>query len=176
MNAATQPARKENTEQNDRPSFDAVLIDIADYVMDYEVDSTEAYQTARYCLMDTLACGILALKFKACTDLLGPQVDGMTIPNGVRVPGTSYVLDPVKGAFDIGAMVRWLDYNDTWLAAEWGHPSDNLGAILAVSDFIRQKKEADAINKQAKTIKIGWRAPAICFWLPLCLNCFDTSF
>jgi 2-methylcitrate dehydratase len=143
MNAAAQPARKENTEQNDRPSFDAVLIDIADYVMDYEVDSTEAYQTARYCLMDTLACGILALKFKACTDLLGPQVDGMTVPNGVRVPGTSYVLDPVKGAFDIGAMVRWLDYNDTWLAAEWGHPSDNLGAILAVSDFISQKKEAD---------------------------------
>lgn len=140
--AAAQPARKENTDSSERPSFDQVLIDIADYVMDYEIKSDEAYKTARYCLMDTLACGILALKFPACTDLLGPQVDGMTVPNGVRVPGTKHVLDPVKGAFDIGAMVRWLDYNDTWLAAEWGHPSDNLGAILAMADFISQRKES----------------------------------
>ncbi len=141
--AAAQPAQKENTDNTERPSFDQVLIDIADYVMDYDIKSDEAYKTARYCLMDTLACGILALKFKACTAMLGPQVEGMTVPHGVRVPGTSYLLDPIKGAFDIGCMVRWLDYNDTWLAAEWGHPSDNLGAILAIADFISQKKEAD---------------------------------
>lgn len=136
------PAIKTNTESSERPDFDKVITDIADYVMDYEITSDEAYETARYCLMDTLACGILALKFPACTKLLGPQIEGMSVPHGVRIPGTHYKLDPVKGAFDIGAMVRWLDYNDTWLAAEWGHPSDNLGAILAIADFVSQRREA----------------------------------
>lgn len=132
-----------NTDSNERPDYDQVFIDIADYVANYEIKSDLAYETARYCLMDTLGCGILALKFPACTKMLGPQVDGMTCPNAVRVPGTSHQLDPVKGAFDIGCMVRWLDYNDTWLAAEWGHPSDNLGAILALADHLSQTYEME---------------------------------
>lgn len=132
-----------NVDLNERPDYDKVITDIADYVMDYEVDSELAYDTARYCLLDTLGCGILALKFPACTKLLGPVVEGTTVPHGVRVPGTQYQLDPVKAAFDIGAMVRWLDYNDTWLAAEWGHPSDNLGAILALADFISRQNETE---------------------------------
>ena len=132
-----------NTDSNERPDYDQVFIDIADYVSGYQVQSDLAYETARYCLMDTLGCGILALKFPACTKMLGPQVEGMTCPNPVRVPGTSHQLDPIKGAFDIGCMVRWLDYNDTWLAAEWGHPSDNLGAILALADHMSQKFEAE---------------------------------
>jgi 2-methylcitrate dehydratase len=136
-------AHAHNVDLNDRPGYDGVLTDIADYVTGYKVASEEAYSTARYCLMDTLGCGILALKFPACTKLLGPQVPGMTVPNGVRVPGTDYVLDPVKGAFDIGAMIRWLDYNDTWLAAEWGHPSDNLGAILACADYMSRIAESE---------------------------------
>lgn len=131
-----------NTDLNERPDYDSVLTDIADYVTDYKISSDLAYETARYCFMDTIGCGILALKFPACTKMLGPQVEGMTVKNGVRVPGTSYELDPVKGAFDIGCMVRWLDYNDTWLAAEWGHPSDNLGAILALADYVSRKNEA----------------------------------
>ena len=112
---------------------------IADYTKNYQVDSPQAYETAKYCLMDTLACGFQALKYPACTKLLGPVVPGATMPGGSRVPGTSYELDPVMGAFNIGAMVRWLDFNDTWLAAEWGHPSDNLGAILAVADYLSRR-------------------------------------
>ncbi len=123
-------------DSNVRPSVDQELVDLAHYVACYQIDSVEAYETARHCLMDSLACALLALRYPACTKLLGPVVPGTVVPRGARVPGTSYVLDPVKAAFDIGAMVRWLDFNDTWLAAEWGHPSDNLGAILAVGDFV----------------------------------------
>ena len=124
---------------NSRPDPDELIIQIADYVMDYEIQSDEAYETAKSCLIDTLGCGLLALSFPACTKLLGPIDEGTEVPYGVRVPGTSNLLDPVKGAFDIGCIIRWLDFNDTWLAAEWGHPSDNLGAILACSDFVSQK-------------------------------------
>ena len=131
-----------NVELNTRPEPDQVLVDIADYVCDYQIDSVEAYDTARNCLMDTLGCGLLALRFPECTKLLGPLVEGTIVPNGARVPGTQYRLDPVKAAWDIGCIIRWLDYNDTWLAAEWGHPSDNLGAILAVADFLSQQKVA----------------------------------
>src|SRR5579859_4831013 len=122
-----------------RPKPDQVIQDIADYVCDYKVKSSEAYKTARYILMDTLGCGMLALKYPACTKLLGPVVPGAVMPGGARVPGTSYELDPVQAAFNIGAMIRWLDFNDTWLAAEWGHPSDNLGGILAVADYLARK-------------------------------------
>ena len=122
-----------------RPQPDDLLVAIADYTKNYQVASPQAYETAKYCLMDTLACGFQALKFPACTRLLGPVVPGATMPGGSRVPGTSYELDPVMGAFNIGALVRWLDFNDTWLAAEWGHPSDNLGAILAVSDYLSRR-------------------------------------
>ena len=124
---------------NSRPDPDELIIQIADYVMDYEIQSDEAYETAKSCLIDTLGCGLLALSFPACTKLLGPVIEGTEVPNGVRVPGTSNLLDPVKGAFDIGCIIRWLDFNDTWLAAEWGHPSDNLGAILACADYVSQK-------------------------------------
>ncbi len=120
---------------NVRPKPDELLGQIADYICDYKINSDEAYDTARYCLLDTLGCGLLALKYPACTKLLGPVVPGTTVPNGARVPGTNYVLDPVAASFNIGTIIRWLDFNDTWLAAEWGHPSDNLGAILAVADF-----------------------------------------
>lgn len=123
-------------EDNVKPDYDQVIIDIADYVLNKKIDSALAYETARLCLMDTLGCGILALSFPECTKLLGPVVPGATLPGGARIPGTSYELDPVQAAFNIGAMVRWLDFNDTWLAAEWGHPSDNLGAILAVADYL----------------------------------------
>jgi 2-methylcitrate dehydratase len=125
-----------------RPQFDPVIQDIVDYVFDYDVTlSDEAMQTARYDWMDTIGCGLLALSFPACTKLLGPIVPGADMPdNGARVPGTSYQLDPVRAAWNIGAMVRWLDYNDTWLAAEWGHPSDNLGAILALSDYLSRQR------------------------------------
>jgi 2-methylcitrate dehydratase len=122
---------------NVRPPADAVLAEIADYVCAPPKFSAEAYQTSRDCLLDTLGCGILALNFPACSKLLGPVVAGTIVPNGVRVPGTDYVLDPITAAFNIGCLIRWLDFNDTWLAAEWGHPSDNLGAILAVADFIQ---------------------------------------
>src|SRR6187401_756133 len=122
-----------------RPQPDELLVAIADYTKNHQVDSVQAYETARYCLMDTLACGFQALKYPTCTRLLGPVVPGATMPGGARVPGTSYELDPVMGALSIGAMVRWLDFNDTWLAAEWGHPSDNLGAILAVSDYLSRR-------------------------------------
>ncbi len=120
---------------NQRPAPDRVLTDIADYALSYEIDSDLAFTTARYCLIDTLGCGLEALEYPACAKLLGPIVPGTIVPNGARVPGTSYQLDPVQAAFNIGAMIRWLDFNDTWLAAEWGHPSDNLGGILAVADW-----------------------------------------
>jgi 2-methylcitrate dehydratase len=120
----------------ERPSYDQVLVDIADYVCDYTIASELAYTTARNCLIDTLGCGLEALEYPACTKLLGPIVPGTTVPNGAKVPGTAFQLDPVQAAFNIGAMIRWLDFNDTWLAAEWGHPSDNLGGILAVADWL----------------------------------------
>jgi 2-methylcitrate dehydratase len=144
-------AMQTNVDHNERPDYDRVLVDIADYVMDYEVKSDLAWETARYCLMDTLGCGILALNFPACTKLLGPVVPGATLEKGVRVPGLNHELDPVKAAFDIGAMIRWLDYNDTWLAAEWGHPSDNLGAILAIADYVSRQNEAQ--GKPSLTIR-----------------------
>src|SRR6266849_7338562 len=121
---------------NVRPKPDKVLVDIADYVSQYEIGSAEAYNTARLCLMDTLGCGLEALEYPACTKLLGPLVPGTVVLNGARVPGTRYELGPVQAAFNIGAAIRWLDFNDTWLAAEWGHPSDNLGGILATADWL----------------------------------------
>ena len=127
-----------NVEVNNRPDYDNVIQDIADYALNYKVTSEEALETARNCLMDTLGCGLLALKFPECTKHLGPIVQGTIVPNGARVPGTSLTLDPVKAAWDIGCIIRWLDYNDTWLAAEWGHPSDNLGGILAAADHLSQ--------------------------------------
>src|SRR5258706_4410297 len=129
----------ENT-LNVRPPFDPLLAQIADYVADNATFCGEAYDTARYCLMDTLGCGLLALNYPACAKLLGPVVPETKVPNGSRVPGTRFELDPVTAAFNIGTMIRWLHFNDTWLAAEWGHPSDNLGAILAVSDYVTRNK------------------------------------
>jgi 2-methylcitrate dehydratase len=128
---------------NVRPDPDKVLVDIADYVCDYEIRSDEAYDTARNCLMDTLGCGLEALGYPACTKLLGPIVAGTVVPDGAKVPGTQFQLDPVQAAFNIGAMIRWLDFNDTWLAAEWGHPSDNLGGILAAADYLSRKAVAE---------------------------------
>jgi 2-methylcitrate dehydratase len=125
-----------NPISNVRPQPDPVLVDIADYVMNYKIASDLAYETARLCLLDTLGCGLEALEYPACTRLLGPLVPGTVVPNGAKVPGTSFQLDPVQAAFNIGAMIRWLDFNDTWLAAEWGHPSDNLGGILATADWL----------------------------------------
>ncbi len=127
---------KSLTEQNIKPVPDKELGIIADYIIDYKIESELAFKTARLCLMDALGCAILALNYPACTRLLGPIIAGTIVPNGARVPGTSYILDPIQAAFDIGTTIRWLDYNDTWLAAEWAHPSDNLGAILAVADYI----------------------------------------
>jgi 2-methylcitrate dehydratase len=121
---------------NVRPAPDEILTGIADYVANFTIESDEAYTTAQYCLIDTLGCGFEALGYPACTKLLGPLVPGTVVPNGARVPGTSFQLDPVKAAFDLGAMIRWLDFNDTWLAAEWGHPSDNLGGILMTADWL----------------------------------------
>src|SRR5512139_2137269 len=136
---------------NVRPKPDQVLVDIADYVLKYKVKSAEAYETARYCLMDTLGCGFEALEYPACTKMLGPIVPGTVVPNGAKVPGTPYQMDPVKAAFDIGAMIRWLDFNDTWLAAEWGHPSDNLGGILATADWL--SRNAVAAGKKPLEVK-----------------------
>ena len=128
---------------NVRPEPDQVIVDIAKYANEYEINSDEAIDTARYCLMDTLGCGLEALSYSACTKLLGPIVPGTTVPNGAKVPGTNYQLDPINAAFNIGAMIRWLDFNDTWLAAEWGHPSDNLGGILAVADWLSRTRIAE---------------------------------
>ncbi|QEY63518.1 2-methylcitrate dehydratase [Metapseudomonas lalkuanensis] len=131
-----------NVDLNQRPPYDPVIQAIADYVLDYRTSSTEALDTARNCLMDSLGCAMLALRFPECTKLLGPLVEGTLVPQGSRVPGTSYRMDPVKAAWDLGAMIRWLDFNDTWLAAEWAHPSDNLGGILAVADHLSQRRLA----------------------------------
>lgn len=125
-----------------RPDTDQVIVDIVDYVTRYQIKSALAYDTARNCLIDTLGCGLEALSYPACTKLLGPVVPGTVVPNGAKVPGTQFQLDPVQAAFNIGAMVRWLDFNDTWLAAEWGHPSDNLGAILATADWLSRNHVA----------------------------------
>ncbi|MCF7985276.1 MAG: bifunctional 2-methylcitrate dehydratase/aconitate hydratase [Thiohalocapsa sp.] len=132
-----------HADANVRPDPDPELVAIADYVCDYEIDSAEAITTARHCLMDSIGCGMLALQYPECTKHLGPIVPGTTVPNGAKVPGTQFALDPVKAAWDIGAMVRWLDFNDTWLAAEWGHPSDNLGAILGLGDYLSRKAVAE---------------------------------
>ena len=131
-----------NVELNISSGPDALLVEIAEYVSKQNIDSELALSTARSCLIDTVGCGLLALTFPACTKMLGPIVPGTEVPFGVRVPGTNFLLDPVKGAFDIGCIIRWLDYNDTWLAAEWGHPSDNLGAILSIADYISQQNIA----------------------------------
>lgn len=136
---------------NIRPEFDREIVDIVDYVMNYEISSRVAYDTAHYCLLDTLGCGLEALEYPACKKLLGPIVPGTVVPNGVRVPGTQFQFDPVQAAFNIGAMIRWLDFNDTWLAAEWGHPSDNLGGILATADWL--SRNAVASGKAPLTMK-----------------------
>ena len=136
---------------NARPQPDQVLVDIADYVLDYQITSPLAYETARHCLIDTLGCGLEALEYPACTKLLGPIVPGTVVPNGAKVPGTRFQLDPVQAAFNIGAMIRWLDFNDTWLAAEWGHPSDNLGGILATADWL--SRNAVAVGRQPLIMK-----------------------
>jgi len=134
-----------------RPDWDQVLVDIVDYVTGYTVTSKAAYETARNCLIDTLGCGLEALEYPACTKLLGPIVPGTVVPNGAKVPGTQFQLDPVQAAFNIGAMIRWLDFNDTWLAAEWGHPSDNLGGILATADWL--SRNAIAAGKKPLKMK-----------------------
>jgi 2-methylcitrate dehydratase len=134
--------------------YDQAIIDIVDYALNYEIKSPVAYETAWNCFMDTLGCGIEALEYEACTKLLGPVVPGLTVANGVKVPGTNHVLDPVQGAFNIGAMVRWLDFNDTWLAAEWGHPSDNLGAILATADWLSRTSAKKFTVKDVLTAMI----------------------
>ena len=136
---------------NVRPKPDKVLVDIVDYVTKYKIKSKEAYETARYCLIDTLGCGFEALEYPACTKLLGPVVPGTVVPNGAKVPGTQFQLDPIQAAFNIGAMIRWLDFNDTWLAAEWGHPSDNLGGILATADWL--SRNAVASGKKPLTVQ-----------------------
>lgn len=136
---------------NERPQPDQVLTDIVDYVLNYEIKSDQAWKTAHYCLLDTLGCGFEALTYPACTKLLGPVVKGTIVPNGAKVPGTQYQLDPIQAAFNLGAIVRWLDFNDTWLAAEWGHPSDNLGGILATADWL--SRTAVAAGKPALLMK-----------------------
>jgi 2-methylcitrate dehydratase len=134
--------------------YDQPIIDIVDYVLNYEIKSPVAYETAWNSFMDTLGCGFESLEYEACRKLLGPVVPGLTVANGVKVPGTKYVLDPVQGAFNIGAMIRWLDFNDTWLAAEWGHPSDNLGGILATADWLSRTTDKKFIIKDVLTAMI----------------------
>ncbi len=133
---------KTKTIKNSKLRFDRVITDIADYTLDHNINSKSAYDTARLCLMDTLGCGLEALGYPECAKLMGPIVTGVSVANGARVPGTTFVLDPVTAAFNIGACVRWLDFNDTWLAAEWGHPSDNLGGILAAADYLSRSNLA----------------------------------
>ena len=139
--------------QGNQP-YDQAIIDIVDYALNYEIKSPVAYETAWNCFMDTLGCGLEALEYEACTKLLGPVVPGLTVAHGVKVPGTKLVLDPVQGAFNIGAMIRWLDFNDTWLAAEWGHPSDNLGAILATADWLSRTTDKKFTVKDVLTAMI----------------------
>ncbi|MGB3426084.1 MAG: bifunctional 2-methylcitrate dehydratase/aconitate hydratase [Castellaniella sp.] len=136
---------------NVRPQPDQVLVDIVDYVFDYKIESALALETARNCLIDTLGCGLEALEYPACRKLMGPIVPGTVVPNGAKVPGTQFQLDPVQAAFNIGCMIRWLDFNDTWLAAEWGHPSDNLGGVLAVADWL--SRNAVAAGKAPLTMR-----------------------
>jgi 2-methylcitrate dehydratase len=142
-----------NITKSNQP-YDQEIIDIVDYVQNYQIDSTVAYQTAWNCLLDTLGCGFEALEYDACKKLLGPTVPGVTMDNGVKVPGTNYILDPVQAAFNIGAMIRWLDFNDTWLAAEWGHPSDNLGGILATADWLSRTSGKKLTIKDVLTAMI----------------------
>jgi 2-methylcitrate dehydratase len=139
--------------QGNQP-YDQAIIDIVDYALNYEIKSPVAYETAWNCFMDTMGCGLEVLEYEACTKLLGPVVPGVTVANGVKVPGTKHVLDPVQGAFNIGAMIRWLDFNDTWLAAEWGHPSDNLGAILATADWLSRTTDKKFTVKDVLTAMI----------------------
>jgi 2-methylcitrate dehydratase len=139
--------------KNNQP-YDQPIIDIVDYVLNYEIKSPVAYETAWNSFMDTLGCGFESLEYEACRKLLGPVVPGLTVANGVKVPGTQYVLDPVQGAFNIGAMIRWLDFNDTWLAAEWGHPSDNLAAILATADWLSRTTDKKFVIKDVLTAMI----------------------
>ena len=139
--------QKTKTDQN----FDSLLTEIADYALSTKELSEEAYETAKYVLLDSLGCAMLALRFPECTKHLGPVVPGTTVPNGVRVPGTQFELDPVQGAFNIGTLIRWLDYNDTWLAQEWGHPSDNLGSILSVADYVSRQRISE--GKEPLTMK-----------------------
>ena len=138
---------------NNQP-YDQVIIDIVDYALNYEIKSPVAYETAWNCFLDTLGCGLEALEYEACTKLLGPVVPGLTVANGVKVPGTKHVLDPIQGAFNIGTMIRWLDFNDTWLAAEWGHPSDNLGGILATADWLTRTTDKKFTVKDVLTAMI----------------------
>lgn len=141
--AAKQNKKNSSPASNERPQPDKVLADIADYVLNYEIKSELAWKTAQHCLLDTLGCGLEALTYPACTKLLGPVVPGTVVPHGAKVPGTSFQLDPIQAAFNIGTIIRWLDFNDTWLAAEWGHPSDNLGGILATADWISRTSIAN---------------------------------
>ena len=134
-------SKEESLIDNTRYQYDPVVTKIVDYVYGHKITSKLAFETAKYCLIDSVGCAILALKFSECTKLLGPWVSGMSIQNGARVIGREGELDPIKAAFDIGTLIRWVDYNDTWLAKEWGHPSDNLGAILAVADFVSRRQE-----------------------------------
>jgi 2-methylcitrate dehydratase len=144
------------SQDNRKREDDQVIVEIAEYAHNKNFESKEAYETARYCLMDSIGSGILALRYPECSKHLGPVVPGTVVPNGVRIPGTQFELDPVLGAFDIGCMIRWLDYNDTWLAAEWGHPSDNLGAILSVADFVSRQNITE--GKAPLTMKVVLKA------------------
>ena len=143
-----------------RPDYDELISQLAEYAVNYKVESKLAIETARYCLMDTLGCGLLALNYQQCTKLLGPVVPEAALPGGARVPGTNYELDPVQAAFNIGTMVRWLDYNDTWLAAEWGHPSDNLGAILAIADYLSRKEQKNGTPAWSLHTILEWMVKA----------------
>ena len=143
-----------NSDQNERPEPDQVLLDIADYVCDTKIESELAYETAQRCLNDSLGCAALAMNFPECRKLLGPVISGTQVPNGSRVLGTQFCLDPIKAAWDIGCLIRWLDFNDTWLAAEWGHPSDNLGAILSVADYVTRTKQSQLTVRDVLTYMI----------------------
>ena len=147
------------TVSNIRPAPDRLLVELAQYAASYVPTSREAIDTARYNLLDTLGCGLLALRYPECAKHLGPMVPGALLSNGARVPGTEWQLDPVHAAFNIGAMIRWLDFNDAWLAAEWGHPSDNLGGVLALADYLTRAKQkaftiADLLNAMIKAHEI----------------------
>ncbi len=148
------PTKKDTLAARPFREYDSEIKDMASYIHNYKLDSDLAFDTARFVFLDTLGCGLEALRFKACTKLLGPIVEGTLVPNGTRVPGTPYQLDPVNGAFNIGAMIRWLDYNDCWLAAEWGHPSDNLGGILAVADWISRTNRAGGKLGNGKVLAV----------------------